>query len=503
MQKKLLAAAVLSAFAGVASAQSANVTLYGTLIGSFENASSTGGDSTTAAGAAGVNSSARGTPVIGAATAGAVGPPVVAGTASPTAGGVSAGAYTATPANQSQRNRMNPAGSNFGLRGTEDLGNGLSAWFQIEIAATLGAPAGSPAGANHGNAPSYRNSAVGLRSNTWGTVALGSWDTPFNVLYGTTNANARTGGPSTTFNANLMGATTFGFGAWSSQNVLAAGCTAATGSTAGGCFSAGTNFDRRQNGLVQWWSPNWNGFELRTSYATPQESNGTTADNRVAGAQKYAIWDLTATYTNGPLMLGYGYQRQKDLLSAAVGNFGTVGAGTGTGAWAINSATVSGSTGTGHRLGGRYAFAMGGGNSIGVGALWESLKWTLGYTGATAAQAAAGTADLSELKKTAYRLQANFTTGNHFFGLEYLRANELKGSVTNLAGNSFNGGGTASKGYILSYNYMMSKRTSLTAFATIVTNDNNANYSGIVFGGVPTAAGGDPKYYGLNLRHAF
>ena len=48
MQKKLLAVAVLSAFSGVAAAQSANVTLYGTIVQNVEQVSATGGDGSSA-----------------------------------------------------------------------------------------------------------------------------------------------------------------------------------------------------------------------------------------------------------------------------------------------------------------------------------------------------------------------------------------------------------------------------------------------------------------------
>ena len=72
MQKKLLAAAVLSAFAGVASAQSANVTLFGTLLGNFEIADATGADSSAAAG--GSTSSVRGGAIGAAPTALNTGP---------------------------------------------------------------------------------------------------------------------------------------------------------------------------------------------------------------------------------------------------------------------------------------------------------------------------------------------------------------------------------------------------------------------------------------------
>ena len=198
MQKKLLAVAVLSAFSGVAAAQSANVTLYGTIVQHVEQVSSTGGDATSVTNATG--SSFR------SAAAGAIGGVRIAAPAAGVAG----------VADQENRFRFNPAGTNFGLRGTEDLGNGLSAWFQIELAVQMG---NSPpnAGTNHGTAASYRNTAVGLRSTTWGTVLFGMWDTPFNVMVGALNANGRIGGASTGHHANLLGG-----------NVLAQGAVSGT-----------------------------------------------------------------------------------------------------------------------------------------------------------------------------------------------------------------------------------------------------------------------------------
>jgi predicted porin len=479
MQKKLLAAAVLSAFSGVAAAQSANVTLYGTLLGDFQFASATGADGSAAP--ATLTSSAR--------TAGSY---------------VAAGAAAA---NQSTRTRMNPAGSNFGLRGTEDLGNGLQAWFQLEISATLGAPSGFPDGINHGNAPTYRNSAVGLRSNTWGSVSFGSWDTPFNVAgYSTMNANGRSGTATVGLLSNTLGAlgAIGAGGAWSSQNESAA-CVAESGVSANTCLMAGTNFDRRQKGLLQWWSPNWSGFEARVSYAATSFSDGITASNRAAGSIKPQIWDLSLAYNNGPLALGYAYERQVDLLAytaaAGAAGVGTITNGSGTGAWQITGAgagAVSGSRGQGHRLGGKYAFDLGGGSSIGVGAMWESLKWDLNYANAVAG-------DLTQLKKTGWRLQGNFTTGNHFFGLEYARSNKLDGSITSTAASlrSFDGSGTKSSAWMLSYNYAFSKRTSLTAYYVGIINDTNSVNTGITFAGIATAPGADPKYYGLNLKHTF
>jgi len=480
MQRKLLAAAILSAFSGVAAAQSANVTLYGTLLGDFQFASATGADASAAP--ATVTSSTRST-----------------------------ASYTTNPANQSTRSRMNPSGSNFGLRGTEDLGNGLQAWFQLEISATLGSPSGSPDGINHGNAPTYRNSAVGLRSNTWGSVSVGAWDTPFNVAgYSTMNANARTGNATVGVLSNTLGAlgSLGAGGSWSAQNENAA-CLAGVGVTSNNCLMAGTNFDRRQKGILQWWSPNWSGFEGRVAYSTTGGLQGAdTASNRAAGALKPQIWDVSVAYNNGPLAVGYAYERQNDLLAytasvaAGAGGVGALGvANTGTGSWQITGAGangVSSSRATGHRIGGKYAFDLGGGNSIGVGALWERLTWDLSYGGTTAG-------DLTQLKKTGWRVQGNWTTGNHFFGVEYARSNKLDGSLvsTTATPRAWDGSGTESRVWMLSYNYAFSKRTSLTAYYVQVNNDTNSLNSGITFSGISTAAGADPKYYGVNLRHTF
>ena len=483
MQKKLLAAAVLSAFSGVAAAQSANVTLYGTLLGDFQFANATGAD--------------------GSATPANI---VTAGSSARTAAGATNG-YTINPANQSTRTRMNPAGSNFGIRGTEDLGNGLQAWFQLEISATLGAPSGSAAGHNHGNAPTYRNSAVGLRSATWGSVSVGSWDTPFNVAgYSTMNANGRSGNATVGLLSNTLGAlgAIGAGGAWSSQNESAA-CATDVGVSGNTCLNAGTNFDRRQKGLLQWWSPNWSGFEGRIAYAATNFGDAVTASNRASGAIKPSIWDASVAYNNGPLAVGYAYSRQQDLLAYAAANSAAgVANGIGTGAWTVTAGGVSSSRGTGHRLGGKYAFALGGGSSIGIGAMWESLKWTVGY-----ATAVAG--DLTELKKTGWRLQGNYSFGNHFFGVEYARSNDLKGSITSTPGaltaatglRGFDGGGTRSNAWMLSYNYAFSKRTSLTAYYVQINNDTNSQNGGITFGAISTASGADPKYYGVNLRHTF
>ena len=105
---------------------------------------------------------------------------------------------------------MSSNSSNIGFRGSEDLGGGLKAIFQIESAINIDTGSGGLGS---------RNSNVGL-SGGWGTVFYGNWDTPYKVItlkadpfFATSAAsfNSLYGSPgfnvlSTTFNAATLGA---------------------------------------------------------------------------------------------------------------------------------------------------------------------------------------------------------------------------------------------------------------------------------------------------------
>src|SRR5258708_2439402 len=71
----------------------------------------------------------------------------------------------------SRRNRVSDQASLLGVRGTEDLGGGLKAFFQLETAFKPDQNDSTFAG---------RNSGVGLQGG-WGSVLLGRWDTPFKI----------------------------------------------------------------------------------------------------------------------------------------------------------------------------------------------------------------------------------------------------------------------------------------------------------------------------------
>ncbi len=168
--------------------------------------------------------------------------------------------------------------SRIGFKGAEDLGGGLSAIWQIESTVNLDEQNGTFAN---------RNSFVGLKGG-FGTALIGNHDTPLKLvgravdLFGDTLADSR----------NVMG---------------------------GGS-------DMRADNVIAYISPNWTGFSFAAAYSTDPNSKGTapayvtdvdfvtpdfttsTATNQAAGdAADMSVWNLNATYTNGPVFLGFGY----------------------------------------------------------------------------------------------------------------------------------------------------------------------------------------------------
>lgn len=167
----------------------------------------------------------------------------------------------ATPA--PRRTRLNDQSSLLGVRGTEDLGGGLKAFFQLE---TQFKPD------QNDTTFAARNSGVGLQGG-WGSLLLGRWDMPFKT---------------TTIAVDPFGDLTIG------------GITMANNDQG--------NFDVRAQNVIQYWSPSWGGVALRLAMTT-DETRTATAKPRMTGA--------SVTYTGGPVYVGYAYEQHKDGTSAS------------------------------------------------------------------------------------------------------------------------------------------------------------------------------------------
>jgi predicted porin len=182
--------------------------------------------------------------------------------------------------------------SRWGLKGTEDLGGGLSAIFTLESGYTTGTGALSQGGLEFG-----RKAFVGLSSTTFGTLTVGRQYSISNDL----------------------------------TSVFASGADwAASGLSYGTRASDVDNVDtsnRVQNSL-KYTSPNYNGLQAGALYSLGGQAGDFTRNSVIDGAVSYA---------NGPIHLGAGYTFVKDPYYATYGNQGNSSSPTSSATGAIDN----------------------------------------------------------------------------------------------------------------------------------------------------------------------
>jgi predicted porin len=227
MQKKIIALAIAAAISAPAFADNANVTVYGKAILDIESVSN---DKATLSGATRVQTNA----------------------------------------------------SRLGFKGKEDLGDGLSGWYQYEV--QLDADGNSANGAGNGT----RNSGVGLEGG-FGTVMLGVWDTPFKLAHNKVELFDNT----TVFSAiNLIG-------------------------HAGG--AAGANYNTRRSNDVQYWSPSLGGVKVNVSFSPDEGNNGASSVNAQTNRSQTS---LSAVYDVEDIYVALGYEARPDASIAATTDSG-------------------------------------------------------------------------------------------------------------------------------------------------------------------------------------
>jgi predicted porin len=364
MNKKLIALAVAAAtVAPVAFAQTANpVTLYGRMWVMAENVKADGG------------------------TAAAIG----------------------------SRNRVSNVGSSLvGIRGTEDLGGGLKAFFQWETEVRQ----------DQNDSPfSNRNSGVGLQGD-FGSVLIGRWDTPMKL---------------SAVQYDFFGTTTL------------AGYASAMADRG--------NFDRREQNVIQYWSPNWSGVSGRLSYSANEGKTATVNPKVVSGSLSYA---------KGPVSVSYAYEKHTDLFRA----YATGGAAT----------ALSGAWEKGQSLGGSVTFGP-----VRLNVLTQRFKKFGGGTTVTSDQ-------------RANMIGLVYTMGKHQFAYQNQRAKDGATRATAAAVAAEPNSTVNSVGWY----YNFTRRTTLTTVYTQVKNNQNglSNFGANALAGL--GAGQDPKGFGVGIRHTF
>jgi predicted porin len=311
-------------------------------------------------------------------------------------------------ANVPRRTRVEDQSSLLGVRGTEDLGGGLKAFFQLETAFRADQNNTLPAG---GVAQPFgtRNSGVGLQGG-WGSVLIGRWDMPYKVA---------------TIAIDPYG------------DLTPSGIT--------GVLNDGGNFDRRDQNVMQYWSPSWGGFAFRAA-VTANEGKTATLNPRDSGAN--------VTFTRGPVYAFLAWEEHKDV-----------------------SATVSKEEGWAG--GGSFSFGP-----VKLGAQYQEYKKS------------------NRSKQKAWMGNVVWTIGNHQIIGQYMQSKDgqtsaLRPTLGEPDCNSWSAG----------YQYNFTRRTFFIASYVKVDN-NQASSCGfgsnrITESGVPLPVDVDPQAAWIGIRHIF
>ena len=162
---------------------------------------------------------------------------------------------------------VNSHSSRFGIKGSEDLGNGLSAVFQMEFGLS---------GDDLGNLRNNRNTYVAL-AGSWGVAGIGQVDTPYK---------------SSTSKLEMFG-----------DNI--------------GDYNQLYFDDIRATDAVFYMSPNWNGFSFVAAVVMPSTTSGLGAISNV-DADGVEATSVSATYSNGPWFAALAYEDISDDFVASI-----------------------------------------------------------------------------------------------------------------------------------------------------------------------------------------
>jgi predicted porin len=411
MNKKLVAVAVAGMLAAplAAQAQTANVTLYGRLNLSMEviNAKQ---DSTQNPGNTGLDGNAQKTNTF----------------------------------------RVTSNSSRLGVRGSEALGGGLSAIFQIEsaVSAANGGGLGSTLGT--------RETFVGLQAG-WGTVKLGYFLTPYDDIHPIF-------GNVPTLATSILGTQAL----WSN-----------TGWS--GNYQYGGAFDDRAANSLRYDSPNIAGFtgsfQIGTATAGGDPTNGPSATTAgivangvpngttLAQQRRHAyLMSVNGLYNNGPFSAGIAYEIHNNFRPASVpGNTAAIPAfgcvATGTTNPNTSAITPCRLQDEGITVAASWNFGV-----VKIGGVFEQLKYDV---------------PSGDIKRNFWGGSVTWNLGPGQLYAMYGNAGNGSGSALDgqQVGAVRKGDNTGAQQWQVSYTYALSKRTLMYAGYVQIANRSNGAYN--------------------------
>jgi predicted porin len=350
---------------------------------------------------------------------------------------------TAAASNSTRVGRVSDYASRIGFKGNEDLGNGLKAIWQIESGVTADGGTSSAAGATAGTA------AVGGSSTAFGGAALRNTFVGLSsqdmgtVMLGKIDTPYKTSTGRLDQFSDTMGDYNSLVGA-AGAGLQNSGATPATGA------GATSYFDLRPANVAAYATPNFSGFSAVAAYVFGGEyATSGTASNGNA-------YSMAAMYDAGPLYLTAAYEKHNlgtaNSGSLAYGNYERK-------AWKLGAAySIMDFT-----LATMYEKTDDNMNTVNGGNLYGHNTW--------------------------------FLSGKYQMGAIALKAQYAKAGDTDVAN-------TGAKTYTLGADYGFSKRTTVYALYTKISNDANANYN-LAYNPVTSVTGTDVSGFSLGVKHAF
>ena len=237
--------------------------------------------------------------------------------------------------------RIQSNAGNIGFAASMDAGNGISVNVQCEQFMYVNQNAGKTSWCN-------RNSKIGLSHPQMGEIMFAIWLLPYNEgVAQWVDPFYDAGADSHTSIMGSVGANTISYntGEFGTFDYTTAG-------------AYDTGFNRRQENIIQYWSPNWNGFVFRFAWTAGSRDEKTLSTGSEVDP---VIRSSSLAYTNGPFWGAVTWQDHEDWTAAAIGN--------------DDGAVMESSDAESIRIAGRYIHDLGDGVSIQISAMWEDLEY--------------------------------------------------------------------------------------------------------------------------------
>lgn len=376
---------------------------------------------------------------------------------------------TNTPKGLTKQHLSGGTPNYIGFRGSEDLGGGLSAFFQVEsqIFTDARPDVSSAAHTNalFGGRPTY----LGLRSTSWGELSGGYQDSPYKDVQKVWNVGVGAGyGGVLMGNGNSTGAVpspNCAAGFASGTNVLNATAATTTAAASTNCSENpgnSTSFNRTMSDSLVFRSAAVNGFRVGTMITIKEFKEGTTQTAVSNTSSNPGMMALSGTWSGGPFSAAAGYEKHEGFRGAGA-------AGT--------TLTGQNTASTANRMAKDTAWSMGGKYNYGKGNV------ALGYE--TLSYGNAGTSAVDNGFKTkTWVVTADYAVsaaGRAYAGYAKNNGRTSCGSAFTVAATTATalatcGSDLGAKQYSFGYDHSLSKRTKMYAYYANIKNNAAATF---------------------------